>query len=610
MASPPSPTTIYLDYNATTPIAPEAAQALALFLSPGLTGAFGNPSSSHAAGQHARQALEHARTQVAGLLGAPADTLHFCGGGTESCNHVLKGVVMAAWLAGGRATPVHVVTSVIEHPAVKATLAWLEAAGFSTTTAVGVDSTGRVSAADVAAALTPTTVLVTVMTANNETGTVQPIADIVAAVRASAASAASPRGIFVHTDASQAAGKLPLSVARLGVDALTIAGHKLYAPKGVGATYLARGCSIPSLLHGAGQEAGVRAGTENVALAVALGAAAEVAAAHLAAAAAVPRSTAAPSTRDALVGALLRGCEREGLRLPVVHGPLAGRVTTDANGTTVLQPPHAGAYAGADAHPEWPACLPNTLFVSFPGAPAGALLHHLRDLVACSAGAACHTLPAAAGAPPPHGAPLSPPSGGAIPRPSPSLVLAAMGVDDALAACTLRFSTGRWTTWEEVARAAELVVAAVVAVGGARVVTAAPSTAGKEVHQSTGVVAAVVGLEAPPPVNRDVAASTNHQQQQPPALLLRTIPLFLTDTHLYVCGARVLGVAWADDSPSSVVTTSPLPSPSGGGASTVIHLLPPRLAVQVQVAPAAAAGWCSCHPTSLLPSSPLGGMSA
>ena len=251
---------IYLDYNGTTPHDPEVIAAMR----PYLEVEFGNPSSAHWYGIAPRRAVEAARQQVAGLIGCEPGEVFFTSGGTESNNHAIKG--MARALQGkGR----HIVTSSIEHPAVLEVCRHLEKEGFETTR-VAVDARGMVDPGQVQRALRSDTVLVTVMHANNEVGTVQPVADIAGLARA--------RGIAVHTDAAQSLGKIPVKVSDLGADLLSIAGHKLYAPKGVGALYVRQGLAPEKFCHGAGQEKGWRAGTENVTGIVGLGKACEVAA--------------------------------------------------------------------------------------------------------------------------------------------------------------------------------------------------------------------------------------------------------------------------------------------------------------------------------------------
>jgi cysteine desulfurase len=250
---------IYLDFNATTPIAPEVAAAM----NQALTEPFGNPSSEHWAGLPARQAIEKARAQVAALLRCSSDEVVFTSGGSESNNHALKGTFFAQ---GGRDG--HIITTQVEHPAVLNPCRFLERLGASVTY-LPVDRFGRVDPEDVRHALTPRTMLISVMHANNEVGTLQPISEIARIAR--------EKGILSHTDAAQSVGKIPVYVDELGVDLLSLAGHKLYAPKGVGALYVRKGVCLEPLIHGAGHESGRRAGTENILLDIALGTACELA---------------------------------------------------------------------------------------------------------------------------------------------------------------------------------------------------------------------------------------------------------------------------------------------------------------------------------------------
>jgi cysteine desulfurase len=252
---------IYLDYNATSPVAPEVAQAMAPFLA----GTCGNPSSLHWAGVPARDAIEFARSQVAALLCCDATEIVFTSGGTEANNQALKGLYLAA---RGRSLPFHVITSRIEHPAVLEPCRFLERLG-AEVTSLPVDRHGLIDPDDVRRAIRPATALITIMHANNEVGTIQPIAAI--------ATIAREHGVICHTDAAQTLGKILVDVESLGVDLLSVAGHKLYGPKGVGVLFVREGLNIEPLLHGAGHEAGRRAGTENVLEIVGLGAACELA---------------------------------------------------------------------------------------------------------------------------------------------------------------------------------------------------------------------------------------------------------------------------------------------------------------------------------------------
>jgi len=245
---------IYLDHNATTPILSEALDAML----PYLRGRYGNPSSQHAFGQVARKAVDQAREQVAELLGAAPEEIYFTSGGTESNNLALRGAAQA------HPEKKHFVTSNVEHPAISNVCSFLEGQGHRMTR-IPVGSSGRVSAEEVIGALADDTLLVTIMHANNETGVIQPIGEIARAAR--------ERGILVHTDAAQSVGKVPVRVEDLSVDLLTVAAHKLYGPKGVGALYLRKGTRIAPFNLGASHERGLRPGTENVASIVGFGAA-------------------------------------------------------------------------------------------------------------------------------------------------------------------------------------------------------------------------------------------------------------------------------------------------------------------------------------------------
>jgi cysteine desulfurase len=376
---------VYLDYNATTPVDPRVVEAML----PALTRLFGNPSSGHAFGRAARAAVERARGQVAACLGADPAEIVFTSGGSESDNWAIRGVVEAR--GGG-----HVITTAVEHPAVLECVRELDREGRIRLTVLRVDRRGRVDPADVRRALAPDTVLVSVMLANNEVGTLQPVAEISAAAHAA--------GALVHTDAAQAVGKMPVDVRTLGVDLLTVAGHKLYAPKGVGALFVREGVELTPLIRGAGHERGLRAGTENVASLVGLGAACTLAAADLA----------AEGARLAILRDRLEGLLAEGFPALVRHGDRGER-------------------------------LPNTASVAFPGVDANLLLARLSDRVGASAGAACHT--------------------DAV---TPSHVLAAMGVDTPTAMSTVRFSVGRFTSETEVEEAARRVLAVVRELSGGR----------------------------------------------------------------------------------------------------------------------------------------------
>jgi cysteine desulfurase len=372
---------IYLDYNATTPIADEVAEAMR----PYLDEVYGNPSSAHPYGQQTRAAVEKARAQVAALLGCQPAEVVFTSGGTESNNTVIKGVAEASGGQGG-----HIVVSVVEHPAVLEPCRWLAGRGYRITR-LPVDGLGRVAPDEVASAIEPDTILVSVMLANNEVGTIQPIAEI--------GQIAHARGVLLHSDAAQAVGKIPVDVNALGVDFLSVAGHKFYAPKGIGALFIREGRHIAPLMHGAGQESGRRAGTENVLEIVGLGQAAEMARRELPDS--LPRIR---QLRDRLWEALAGS-------IPDIR----------RNGDPA---PDGG--------------LPNTLSVSFRQVEANTLLGVIGDRVAASAGAACHANSVTI-----------------------SKVLEAMHVPLDYAMGTVRLSLGLHTTAEEVDDAAKIIAAAV-----------------------------------------------------------------------------------------------------------------------------------------------------
>jgi cysteine desulfurase len=321
---------IYLDFNASTPV----DERVAAIVSRLLVEPYGNPSSLHWASAQAKAILADARTKVASLLGARPDEIVFTSGGSESSNAAIKGAVFARGVARS-----HVVTTAVEHPATLESVRFLERLGARVTIA-GVDGTGRVDPDEVGAALTPDTALVTVMHANNETGTIQPVRAIADRARA--------RGVLLHVDAAQSAGKIPVKVDDLGIDLGTIAGHKLYAPKGVGALYIRRGTAIEPLIHGGGHESGRRAGTESLMLAAALGEACSVAEERMADRARIER------LRDRLHDGLV--------------AKLRDRVVLNGHPTERL---------------------PNTLNVSFVGSIGSEVLARLEG-VAASTGSACH----------------------------------------------------------------------------------------------------------------------------------------------------------------------------------------------------------------------------
>ena len=377
MKPPASP--VYLDYNATTPHDPEVVAAMLPFLETH----FGNPSSSHRYGAVARRAVAEAREQVAELLGCEPHEVLFTSGGTESNNYAIRGAAMALRSRGR-----HIITSRIEHPAVTEVCRQLESDGFEITW-LPVDETALVQMADLEAAIRSDTILVTLMHANNEVGTIQPIEEAAAIARC--------RGVLFHTDAAQSVGKIPVDVRSVGVDLLTIAGHKLYAPKGVGALYVRSGVEIDLLMQGAGQEMGRRAGTENVLEIVGLGKACEIVRRHCDQHNEVMRLT------------------REELE----PGLLARVKDARVNGN----PMHR---------------LPNTLSISFPGLNANELLAAIEPSVAASAGAACHS--------------------GEVHT---SHVLRAMNVPHEWARGTLRLSTGKHTSAPDVRIAVDAICEAV-----------------------------------------------------------------------------------------------------------------------------------------------------
>lgn len=374
---------IYLDYNATTPLDPAVIEAII----PILREDFGNPSSVHVFGKKAHDAVEQARAEVAALLGAHADEIVFTGGGTEASNHALKGVVFTR-LRGffgrlfGRKAGSHIVTSAIEHPATLQPCAFLERLGCRITQ-LPVDRHGLVDPGDVRKALDRGATLVSIMHSNNEVGTLQPIEEIAALCRA--------RGVLMHTDAAQSLGKVAVNVDDLGVDLLSLAGHKLYAPKGVGVLYVRRGVTLEPCLHGAGHEGGRRAGTENVPYLVGLGAACRVA-------------------RQSLPAATVR--------LQALRDRLWQRLRDGLGERVVL-----------NGHPE--RRLPNTLNVNFVG-HVGAELLQVCPEVAASTGSACHE--------------------GQVTQ---SAVLCAMRVPPEIGRGAVRLTVGRFTTEEEIDRAAE-----------------------------------------------------------------------------------------------------------------------------------------------------------
>lgn len=385
--------TIYMDYAATTPL----DDAVFAAMEPWLRGAYGNPSSPYAAARQARAAIDEARVQVAKAIGAAPSEIYFTSGGTEAINVAVKGT---AWAMREAGRGHHVIVSAIEHQAVLEAAAFLERHGFAVTR-VPVDEYGIVQPEAVAGVLQPTTVLVAVMHANNEIGTIQPVREIAQITR--------EREVPLLVDAVQSVGLLAVDVDDIGCDLLALSAHKLYGPKGVGALYVRRGTRVEPLLHGGGQERGLRAGTENVAGIVGLAVALEAAVANRHEAA----TTLAP-LRDALI---------DGIKNRVPEARLNG-------------------------HPN--ERLPNNVNFSFPGIDGESLLLNL-DLagIAASAGSAC--------------------TSGSL---EPSHVLLALGLPKQFAAGALRLTVGKHTTMDDVATVVDTVAETIQRLRG-RSVTAA-----------------------------------------------------------------------------------------------------------------------------------------
>jgi cysteine desulfurase len=380
---------VYLDYNATTPVDPQVLDAMLPYFSAD----FANASSIHTPGQRARAAVETAREQVAALIGARPQEIVFTSGGTESDNHAIFGVASlsstsSTSFTSSTSSP-HIITTTIEHEAVLNACQALEKQGASVTY-LPVDHEGLISLSSVRSAIRPETALITIMHANNELGTVQPLEEI--------GRIAKEHKIYLHTDAVQSTGKIPVDVKAQNVDLLSLSGHKLYAPKGVGALYVRSGTRLRQLLYGGHHQRGFRPGTENVAGIVALGKAAELAQASLAS--------------DAKHVSTLRDKLERGLldRIPQIR----------VNGARAPR-------------------TPNTTNIMFAGIEGEALVIAL-DLkgLACSVGAAC--------------------SSGAV---EPSHVLTAIGLSQEEAKSSLRFSLGRHTTESEIDFALEVITAAV-----------------------------------------------------------------------------------------------------------------------------------------------------
>ena len=369
---------VYLDYNATTPVDPRVADAI----EPYLRQHYGNPSSTHVYGRNAHQAVEQAREQVAILIGARADEIVFTGCATEANNLAIRGVARALRDKGR-----HVITSAVEHPAVEQPCRRLGEDGWEISV-IPVDKYGQVDPAQLSDALRDDTVLVSIMHANNEVGTIQPVEEIAAITR--------PRGILLHTDAAQSVGKIPVSVDDLGVDLLALAGHKFYATKGVGALYVRHGTPLQPVLVGAGHEAGLRPGTENVPAIAGLGEAARLA---------YERNSGHTQ------------------QLCLLRDQLHALLTEAIPGILL------------NGHPEQR--LPNTLNLSFPGMDGRDLLAHAAAEVAASVGSACHEDDETV-----------------------SGVLGAMGINTDRARGAVRLSLGTLSTNAEIKRAAKALIAA------------------------------------------------------------------------------------------------------------------------------------------------------
>jgi cysteine desulfurase len=373
------PSPIYLDYNGTTPHDPEVIKAM----KPYLETEFGNPSSAHWYGIAPKKAVEKARKQVADLLGCLPEEIIFTSGGTESNNHAIKGVARSCRNRGN-----HIITCAIEHSAVLEVCKFLEQDGFRITR-LPVDLDGLIRIPEVEKAISPDTILITIMHANNEVGTIQPIAEIAGIAR--------KHQILLHTDAAQSVGKIPTNVNELGVDLLSAAGHKLYAPKGTGFLFIRKPLKIETFCHGAGQERGMRAGTENVLEIVGLGKACEIAQQNM---------------------------QRNMDQMKDLRDQLHAGIIQNLNNIRL------------NGHPD--RRLPNTLSLSFLNLEANRILEEIGLEVAASAGAACHADTVEI-----------------------SHVLRAMNIPLEWAKGTIRFSTGRMTTPAQIDRAIEVVADAV-----------------------------------------------------------------------------------------------------------------------------------------------------
>ncbi len=367
---------IYLDYNATTPVAPEVAEEML----PYIQAHFGNPSSGYAIGRHNKEAIEKARMQVANLISALPGEIIFTSGGTESNNHAIRGAVFANQQKGK-----HIITSQVEHPAVTEVCNYLKKHGYEITW-LPVDSFGKVNPEDVEVAIRHDTVLITIIHANNEVGTIQPVKEI--------GKIAKKHGVIFHTDAAQSVGKINTDVTQLGVDLLSVAGHKLYAPKGIGALYIRNDVKLENLIFGAGQERGLRPGTENVPYIVALSKACELASQNL-----NTNNRHMFEMRQRLLDGLKEKCQT-----PI-------QLNADLNN-----------------------CLPNTLSIAIKKVDAHTLASLVSKKLLFSTGSACHA----------NSVEISP-------------VLKAMQINPLIAAETVRISTGTNTTAIEIDQAVEII---------------------------------------------------------------------------------------------------------------------------------------------------------
>ncbi len=360
---------IYLDYAATTPVHPEVLKAML----PYFGDVFGNPSAIYSCGQEARGAVEEARGKVAGLIGARSEEIIFTSGGTEADNLALTGIAYANEAKGN-----HIITAVVEHHAILETCRFLEKRGFKVSY-LPVDEQGLVSPDELKRAITPKTVLISVALANNEIGTIQPLAELAAIAREA--------GVYLHTDAVQAVGRIPVDVSKLKVDLMSMSAHKLYGPKGVGALYIRKGTKIAPIMHGGGQERGRRSGTENTTAIIGFGRAAEIAGRDMAA-----EARRLKQLRDRLIKGILEGIDSSRL----------------------------------NGHPQ--KRLPNNVNISFDFVEGESIVLNL-DLkgICASTGSAC--------------------SSSSL---EPSHVLLALGIPPQQAHGSLRLTLGRWTTDEEV----------------------------------------------------------------------------------------------------------------------------------------------------------------